>query len=94
MDSHTDFSSEEELLSHLGLTYQKAVENRSVSVPSQVQDLLSFVKAFIKTNTYVEVSQRNTCVRISQLCFLAADNFKTWSLYTVCMCIMNSVMPL
>ncbi|KAK7121407.1 hypothetical protein R3I93_022486 [Phoxinus phoxinus] len=50
------FSSEEELLSHLGLTYQKAVENRSVSVPSQVQDLLSFVKSFIKTNTDVEVS--------------------------------------
>ncbi|XP_077067019.1 treslin isoform X2 [Siphateles boraxobius] len=50
------FSSEEQLLSHLGLTYQKAVENRSVSVPSQVQDLLSFVKAFIKTNTDVEVS--------------------------------------
>ncbi|XP_067236390.1 treslin isoform X2 [Chanodichthys erythropterus] len=50
------FSSEEELLSHLGLTYQKAVENRCVSVPSQVQDLLSVVKAFIKTNTDVEVS--------------------------------------
>lgn len=48
------FSSEEELLSHLGLTYQKALENRSVSVPSQVQDLLSVVKAFIKTNTDVE----------------------------------------
>ncbi|CAM4734760.1 unnamed protein product [Leuciscus chuanchicus] len=50
------FSSEEELLSHLGLTYQKAMENRSLSVPSQVQDLLSFVKAFIKTNTDVEVA--------------------------------------
>lgn len=89
MDSHTDFSSEEELLSHLGLTYQKAVENRCVSVPSQVQDLLSVVKAFIKTNTDVEVSQRNICVRITQLCCLAADNCKSWSSYTACMCIMN-----
>lgn len=89
MDSHTDFSSEEELLSHLGLTYQKAVENRCVSVPSQVQDLLSVVKAFIKTNTDVEVSQRNICVRIAQLCCLAADNCKSWSSYAVCMCIMN-----
>lgn len=87
MDSHTDFSSEEELISHLGLTYQKAVESRSVSVSSQVQDLLSVVKAYIKTNTDVEVSQRNTCVRITQLCCLAADNCKTWSPYTVCMCI-------
>uniref|UniRef100_A0A8C1Q4I8 Treslin N-terminal domain-containing protein n=1 Tax=Cyprinus carpio TaxID=7962 RepID=A0A8C1Q4I8_CYPCA len=50
------FNSEEELLSHLGLTYQKAVENRSVSVSSQVQDMLSVVKAFIKTNTDVEAS--------------------------------------
>ncbi|XP_059392942.1 treslin-like isoform X1 [Carassius carassius] len=50
------FNSEEDLLSHLGLTYQKAVENRSVSVPSQVQDMLSVVKAFIKTNTDVEAS--------------------------------------
>jgi len=88
MDFHTGFSSEEELLSHLGLTYQKAVENRSVSVLSQVQDLLSFVKAFVKTNTDVEVSQNNTCIRITQLCFLAADTFKTWSPYAVCMCIM------
>lgn len=44
------FSSEEELLSHLGLTYQKAVENRTMSVPSQVQDLLSVVKSFLKSN--------------------------------------------
>ncbi|XP_016115844.1 treslin-like isoform X2 [Sinocyclocheilus grahami] len=50
------FNSEEELITHLGLTYQKAVENRSVSVPSQVQDMLSVVKAFIKTNTDVEAS--------------------------------------
>ncbi|XP_052399798.1 treslin [Carassius gibelio] len=50
------FNSEEELITHLGLTYQKAVENRSVSVPSQVQDMLSVVKAFIKTNSDVEVS--------------------------------------
>ncbi|XP_043083123.1 treslin isoform X2 [Puntigrus tetrazona] len=49
-------NSEEELLSHLGLAYQKAVENRSVSVPSQVQDMLSVVKAFIKTNTGVKAS--------------------------------------
>ncbi|XP_016425287.1 treslin-like isoform X2 [Sinocyclocheilus rhinocerous] len=69
------FSSEEELLSHLGLTYQKAVENRSVSVPSQVQDMLSVVKAFIKTNTDVEASfldlvQKNllkSCQAIHQL---------------------------
>uniref|UniRef100_A0A8C1W603 Treslin N-terminal domain-containing protein n=1 Tax=Cyprinus carpio TaxID=7962 RepID=A0A8C1W603_CYPCA len=47
------FNSEEELINHLGLTYQKALENRSVSVPSQVQDMLSVVKAFIKTNTDV-----------------------------------------
>ncbi|XP_073688131.1 treslin [Garra rufa] len=45
------FNSEEELLSHLGLSYQKAVDNRSVSVPSHVQDMLSVVKTFIKTNT-------------------------------------------
>ncbi|XP_016093133.1 treslin-like isoform X2 [Sinocyclocheilus grahami] len=69
------FNSDEELLSHLGLTYQKAVENRSVSVPSQVQDMLSVVKAFIKTNTDVEVSflglvQKNllkSCQSIRQL---------------------------
>ncbi|XP_067292902.1 treslin isoform X2 [Pseudorasbora parva] len=53
------FSSEEELLSHLGLAYQKALENRSVSVPSQVQDLLSVVKAFFKTNTDLEVTFLN-----------------------------------
>uniref|UniRef100_A0A8C2KAU1 Treslin N-terminal domain-containing protein n=1 Tax=Cyprinus carpio TaxID=7962 RepID=A0A8C2KAU1_CYPCA len=47
------FNSEEELITHLGLTYQKALENRSVSVPSKVQDMLSVVKAFIKTNTDV-----------------------------------------
>ncbi|XP_051548860.1 treslin-like isoform X2 [Myxocyprinus asiaticus] len=50
------FNSEEELLSHLGLAYQKAVDNRLVSVPSQVQDLVYLVKAFIKTNTDAEVS--------------------------------------
>ncbi|KAI2648320.1 Treslin [Labeo rohita] len=47
---------EEELLSHLGLTYQKALENRTVSVPSQAQDMLSVVKTFMKTNTDVEAS--------------------------------------
>ncbi|KAL1247593.1 hypothetical protein QQF64_022969 [Cirrhinus molitorella] len=50
------FNSEEELLSHLGLTYQRALENRSMSVPSQVQDMLSVVKIFNKTNTDVETS--------------------------------------
>ncbi|RXN17235.1 treslin-like isoform X1 [Labeo rohita] len=50
------FNSEEELLSHLGLTYQKALENRTVSVPSQAQDMLSVVKTFMKTNTDVEVA--------------------------------------
>lgn len=44
------FSSEEELLSHLELTYQQAVENRTTSVLSQVQDLLSVVKSFLKSN--------------------------------------------
>ncbi|XP_065148040.1 treslin isoform X1 [Paramisgurnus dabryanus] len=50
------FTNEEELLSHLKTTYQKAVEDRSVSVLSQVQDLLLVLKAFIKTNTDAEVS--------------------------------------
>lgn len=85
--SQTDFNSEEELLSHLGLTYQKALENRTVSVPSQAQDMLSVVKTFMKTNTDVEVSQRNTYIKITQLCCLVAGNCKTWSLYTCIICI-------
>lgn len=69
------FTSEEELLSHLQTTYQNAVENRSVPVLAQVQDLLTVVKTFIKTNTDVEASlfdlvQKNllkTCQSVRQL---------------------------
>ncbi|TRY54824.1 hypothetical protein DNTS_001792 [Danionella cerebrum] len=52
---HLHFKSEDDLLSHLGLTYQKALENRSMSVSSPVQEMLSIIKAFIKTNTDVSL---------------------------------------
>ncbi|KAI7811939.1 treslin [Triplophysa rosa] len=69
------FTSEEELLSHLQTAYQKAVDNRSVPVLTQVQDLLSVLKAFIKINTDLEASfldlvQKNllkTCQSVRQL---------------------------
>lgn len=59
----TDFTSEEKLLSHLQTAYQNAVDNRSVSVLTQVQDLLSVVKAFFKINTDVEVSGNHICLK-------------------------------
>ncbi|KAA0724360.1 Treslin TopBP1-interacting checkpoint and replication regulator [Triplophysa tibetana] len=69
------FTSEEELLSHLQTAYQKAVDNRSMPVLTQVQDLLSDVNAFIKINTDLEASflnlvQKNllkTCQSVRQL---------------------------
>ncbi|XP_051979224.1 treslin [Xyrauchen texanus] len=75
------FNSEEELLSHLRLTYQEAVDNRLLSVPSQVQDLVSLVKAFIKTNTeaeaaFLDLVQKHllkTCQSIRQLCGDSSD---------------------
>ncbi|XP_036432110.1 LOW QUALITY PROTEIN: treslin [Colossoma macropomum] len=50
------FKNEEELLSHLKLGYQQAVEDRSLSLFGQVQNLLSVVKTFLKSNTHTEVS--------------------------------------
>ncbi|KAF4081418.1 hypothetical protein AMELA_G00161220 [Ameiurus melas] len=41
------FKNEEELLSHLNLRYQQAVEHKSLAVIAQVQDLLSVVETFI-----------------------------------------------
>ncbi|KAF7702015.1 treslin isoform X2 [Silurus meridionalis] len=44
------FKNEEELLSHLSLRYQQAVEDKSVTLVTQVQDLLSVVESFVKSN--------------------------------------------
>ncbi|XP_072529843.1 treslin [Salminus brasiliensis] len=44
------FKSEEELLSHLKLKYQQAVEDKSLPLHSQVQDLFSVVKTFTRSN--------------------------------------------
>ncbi|XP_058264470.1 treslin isoform X2 [Hemibagrus wyckioides] len=44
------FKNEEELLSHLNLRYQQAVEDKSILLITQVQDLLSVVETFIKNN--------------------------------------------
>ncbi|KAM9495457.1 treslin [Clarias gariepinus] len=45
-----NFKNEEELLSHLSLRYQQAVEDKSVTLITQVQGLLSVVETFIKSN--------------------------------------------
>ncbi|XP_017554944.1 treslin isoform X1 [Pygocentrus nattereri] len=50
------FKNEEDLLSHLKLGYQQAVEDRSLSLFGEVQNLLSVVKSFIKSHTHAEVS--------------------------------------
>lgn len=53
------FKNEEELLSYLNLRYQQAVEHKSVSLITHVQDLLSVVETFINSNISTEVSK--TC---------------------------------
>lgn len=50
------FKSEEELLSHLNLRYHQAVEDKSVTLITHVQDLLSLVETFINSNISTEVS--------------------------------------
>lgn len=52
-----DFKNEEELLSHLNLRYQQAVEDKSVAPITQVQDLLSVVDTFVKSNVNPGVSK-------------------------------------
>lgn len=52
-----DFKNEEELLSHLNLRYQQAVEDKSVALITQVQDLLSVVDTFVKSNVNTGVSK-------------------------------------
>lgn len=51
----TDFKNEKELVSHLKLRYQQSVEDRSVALNNQVQDLLSVVKTFISNNSDTDV---------------------------------------
>ncbi|XP_060770714.1 treslin isoform X2 [Neoarius graeffei] len=53
------FKNEEELLSHLNLRYQQAVENKSVAPITQVQDLLSVVDTFVKSNVNTGASFLN-----------------------------------
>lgn len=55
-----DFKNEEEMLSHLNLRYQQAVEDKSVAVFTQVQDLLSVVDTFVKSNVNTGVSKTYT----------------------------------
>ncbi|XP_026856744.2 treslin [Electrophorus electricus] len=50
------FKSEEELLSHLKLSYQQAVEDKSAPLLTQVQGLLSLVMTFMRSNTGAEAS--------------------------------------
>lgn len=68
MNYFTAFKSEEELSSHLKLRYQQAVEDRSLPLLVQVQNFLSVVKTFIKSNSDVEVSEKCTYQMVKQLC--------------------------
>ncbi|KAI4902695.1 hypothetical protein NFI96_028969 [Prochilodus magdalenae] len=54
------FKSEEELISHLKVRYQQTVEDRTLSLFGQVQNLFSVVKTFIKSNSHAEVSDKYT----------------------------------
>ncbi|MCI4381888.1 hypothetical protein PGIGA_G00257280 [Pangasianodon gigas] len=53
------FKNEEELLSHLNLRYQQAVEDKSVALITQVQELLSVVETFTKSNVNTGASFLN-----------------------------------
>ncbi|XP_076863493.1 treslin [Brachyhypopomus gauderio] len=50
------FKSEEELLSHLKLRYQQAVEDKSIPLLTQVQGLLSLVTSFMKSHADAQAS--------------------------------------
>ncbi|XP_007244308.3 treslin isoform X1 [Astyanax mexicanus] len=50
----TSFKSEEEMLSHLKLRYQQAVEDKSLPLRTQVQDVFSMVKTYTKKHTDAE----------------------------------------
>ncbi|KAJ8412970.1 hypothetical protein AAFF_G00105520, partial [Aldrovandia affinis] len=52
--STADFKSEEELLSHVRLTYQKVVAEKDSSLVTQVQNSLALVKNFLKPTQDVE----------------------------------------
>lgn len=57
MGFFVDFKNEEELLSHLNLRYQQAVEDKSIALITLVQDLLSVVETFLKNNVDKGVSK-------------------------------------
>lgn len=60
-----DFINKDELLSHLTLGYQQAVEDKSVGLITYVQDLLSVVETFIKIHFDTEVSKTDHNCHIS-----------------------------